>query len=130
MGNLLTTAELAVADMIRLANDFDFTPSVALACQVLTRKTIAAKAVIATAEKALEVTGGAGIYRKLGLERLLRAVHGVQFHPLPEKRQLLFTGRVALGLDPVRQPAEAARRAARVSLGGRGTGGRRSGVEG
>src|SRR3546814_19057534 len=26
MENLLTTAELAVADMIRLANDFDFTP--------------------------------------------------------------------------------------------------------
>src|SRR3546814_2543855 len=33
MENLLTTAELAVADMIRLANDFDFTPSVALACR-------------------------------------------------------------------------------------------------
>jgi hypothetical protein len=32
---------------------------------------------------------------------LLRDVHGVQFHPLPEKRQLLFTGRLALGLAPV-----------------------------
>src|SRR3546814_13989419 len=91
--------------MIRLANDFDFPPSVALACQVLTRKTIAAKAVIATAEQALEVTGGAGIYRKLGLERLLRDVHGVQFPPLPAKRQLPFTGRGALGLDPPATPA-------------------------
>lgn len=112
LGNLLTTAELAVADMVRLANEFDFTPSVELASQVLTRKTIAAKAVIATAEKALEVTGGAGLYRKLGLERLLRDAHGAQFHPLPEKRQLLFTGRVALGLDPVGEVQEKARRAA------------------
>lgn len=112
MENLLATAEMAVADMIRLANDFDFTPTVELASQVLVRKTIAAKAVIATAEKALEVTGGAGLYRKLGLERLLRDAHGAQFHPLPEKRQLLFTGRVAMGLDPVGQTVEAARRAA------------------
>src|SRR3546814_7626581 len=61
----------------------------------------AAKAVIAAAEKALEATGGAGMFRKLGLERLLRDAHGAQFHPLPEKRQQLFTGRLALGLDPV-----------------------------
>jgi acyl-CoA dehydrogenase len=112
MENLLTTAEMAVADMVRLANGFDFTPSVELASSVLVRKTIAAKAVLATAEKALEVTGGAGLYRKLGLERLLRDVHGAQFHPLPAKRQLLFTGRVALGLDPVGQTQEKARRAA------------------
>jgi acyl-CoA dehydrogenase len=112
MENLLTTAELAVADMIRLANGFDFAPSTELANKALVRKTIAAKAVLATAEKALEVTGGAGLYRKLGLERLLRDVHGVQFHPLPEKRQLLFTGRVAMGLDPVGQTQEKARRAA------------------
>src|SRR3546814_19600880 len=70
-----------------------------------------------------DLTGGAGIYRKLGLERLLRDVHGVQFHPLPEKRQLLFTGRVALGLDPVGNTAEAPRRAARVLLRGCGPGG-------
>jgi acyl-CoA dehydrogenase len=65
------------------------------------RKTIAAESVIATAEKALEAAGGAGFYRKTGLERLLRDLHGAQFHPLPAKRQHLFTGRVALGLDPI-----------------------------
>jgi acyl-CoA dehydrogenase len=31
----------------------------------------------------------------------LRDVHGAQFHPLPEKRQQLFTGRLAMGLEPV-----------------------------
>ncbi len=98
---LLTTAQMARADMIRLANNFDFTPSVELASEVLTRKTICAKAVIAAAEKALEATGGAGFYRKTGLERLLRDAHGAQFHPLPEKRQQLFTGRASMGLDPV-----------------------------
>jgi acyl-CoA dehydrogenase len=113
MENLLATAEIAVEDMIRLANGFDFTPSVELASKVLVRKTIAAKAVIATAEKALEVAGGAGLFRKLGLERLLRDAHGAQFHPLPEKRQQLFTGRIAMGLDPVSgQAAEQNRRAA------------------
>ena len=99
--NLLTTARLALGDMVRIANEFDFEPTVDTADSVLVRKTIAARAVIATVEKALEVCGGAGFYRKLGLERLLRDAHGAQFHPLPEKRQQLFTGRLALGLDPI-----------------------------
>ncbi len=101
MDNLLTTAQMAREDMIRLANNFNFAPSVELASSVLTRKTICANAVIATAEKALEATGGAGFYRKTGLERLLRDAHASQFHPLPEKRQQLFSGRLAMGLDPV-----------------------------
>ena len=101
MDNLLTTAQMAREDMIRLANNFNFAPSVELASKVLTRKTICANAVIATAEKALEATGGAGFYRKTGLERLLRDAHASQFHPLPEKRQQLFSGRLAMGLDPV-----------------------------
>lgn len=113
LDNLLTTAQIAVDDMVRLANGFDFTPTVELAGQLLTRKTIAANAVIATAEKAMEVAGGAGMFRKLGIERLLRDAHGAQYHPLPEKRQQLFTGRLALGLDPVSgKPLEAAREAA------------------
>ncbi len=27
--------------------------------------------------------------------------HSAQFHPLPEKRQHLFTGKLALGQDPI-----------------------------
>jgi acyl-CoA dehydrogenase len=37
----------------------------------------------------------------MGLERLLRDIHAAQFHPLQAKRQHRFTGRFALGLDPV-----------------------------
>ncbi len=99
--NELTTAQLAVDSMVAITNDWDFQPVPETANQILVRKTIAAKAILATAEKALEAVGGAGFFRRLGLERLLRDVHGAQFHPLPEKRQHLFTGRLALGLDPI-----------------------------
>ncbi len=99
--NLLTTARLAVDDMVRIANDYEFEATLETANAMLVRKTIAANAVIATAEKALEMSGGAGFFRKFGLERLLRDAHAAQFHPLQQKRQHHFTGRLALGLDPI-----------------------------
>lgn len=99
--NTLTTAQLALDAMIGIADDWQFDATPETANAILIRKTIAANAVIATVEKALETAGGAGFYSKLGLERLLRDAHGVQFHPLPEKRQQQFTGRLALGLDPI-----------------------------
>jgi alkylation response protein AidB-like acyl-CoA dehydrogenase len=113
METLLTTAQIAHQDMMRLANNFDFEPTVEIASQMLTRKTICAKHVMATCEKALEATGGSGFFRKLGLERFLRDSHGAQSHPLPEKRQQMFTGRHALGLDPVPLPTETPAPAAR-----------------
>jgi acyl-CoA dehydrogenase len=99
--NQLTTAQLAVDSMVAITNDWDFQPVPETANAILVRKTIAAKAIIATVEKALETAGGPGFYQALGLERLLRDAHGVQFHPLPEKRQQMFTGRLAMGLDPI-----------------------------
>ncbi|MBR0670095.1 acyl-CoA dehydrogenase family protein [Neoroseomonas soli] len=99
--NELTTAQLATDDMVRLADDLNFSMGLDVTDAILVRKTIAATHVIATVEKALEAAGGAGFYRRLGLERLLRDAHGAQFHPLPAKRQQRFTGRVALGLDPI-----------------------------
>ena len=80
--NELTTAQLAIDDMVRLANDLDFAMSLEVANAILVRKTIVAEHVLATVEKALEAAGGAGFYRKAGLERLLRDAHGAQFHPL------------------------------------------------
>jgi acyl-CoA dehydrogenase len=101
MSNLMTTAQLAVKDMISLANNYDFEPTLENANATLIRKTIATNALMATGEKALELAGGIGFYRGFGLERLVRDMHAAQFHPLPEKQQQLFTGRVALGLEPV-----------------------------
>jgi acyl-CoA dehydrogenase len=105
LSNELTTAQLALDDMVRLANDLDFAMTLDMANAVLVRKTIAAEHVLATAEKALEAAGGAGFYRKTGLERLLRDAHAAQFHPLSGKRQHRFTGRIALGLDPIADAA-------------------------
>lgn len=104
----LTAARLACDDMVRIANDLDFEATDATADAILVRKSLAANAVLAAAEKALELAGGAGFLRRTGIERLLRDVHGAQFHPLPEKRQQGFTGRRALGLAPVAGPAAAA----------------------
>lgn len=99
--NHLTTAQLAVDSMVALANDLVFQPSNELSSAMLVRKTIAANAVIAASAKALEVVGGSAYLRTNGIERLLRDSYGAQFHPLPERKQQEFTGRVALGLDPV-----------------------------
>jgi acyl-CoA dehydrogenase len=79
--------------------------SLALSDAMLVRKTLVAEHVLMTCEKALEAAGGAGFYRKARLERLLRDAHGAPFHPLPAKRQHRFTGRIALGLDPITDAA-------------------------
>jgi alkylation response protein AidB-like acyl-CoA dehydrogenase len=99
--NALTSAQLAWQDMLRLADDYRFEPAIATTDAVLVRKTLMASACIATVGKAMDVAGGAGFFRDLGLERLFRDVRASHFHPLPEARQQRFTGRVALGLDPL-----------------------------
>jgi len=101
LANHLTVVQLAVDDMVRLAADLETLMSLDVTNAVLVRKTIAAEHVLATVEKALEAASGAGFYRKAELERLLRDAHAAQFHPLSAKRQHRFTGRIALGLDPI-----------------------------
>jgi len=86
--------------MIDTAANYNFPPVDQTANAIFIRKTITARAAILTVEKAMEVVGGGAFFRSLGLERLLRDVHGALCHPLHEKRQHLFTGRLALGLDP------------------------------
>ena len=44
-------------------SDYDFEPTLDTANRVLVRKTVAAKAALATAEKALEAAGGRGFFR-------------------------------------------------------------------
>jgi len=105
LANELVTAQLATDDMVRLANDLDFAMTLDVTDAVLVRKTIVAQHVLAAVEKALEASGGAGFYRNIGLERLLRDAHAAPFHPLSGKRQHRFTGRVALGLDPIADAA-------------------------
>jgi alkylation response protein AidB-like acyl-CoA dehydrogenase len=96
MYNELTTAELNVKDMKRIANNFDFKPIDQNGQDILMRKTNAANASIKVVEKAMEIVGGQGFYRSFGLERLLRDVQAAKYHPLQEKDQLQFTGEYIL----------------------------------
>ena len=99
--NAHTTAVVAIDSMIEAANNLQFVPEIERTSAAMVRKTIAADALLLTVEKALEIAGGSGIFRSGTLERLVRDMHAVQFHPLQAKRQMRFTGRVRLGLDPV-----------------------------
>ena len=101
MTNALVTAQMALQGMIDTAASYHFAAVDEIANAMIIRKTISARAAILTVEKAMEVVGGAAFFRSLGLERLFRDVQGALYHPLHEKRQHLFTGRLALGLDPV-----------------------------
>ncbi|HYU78597.1 MAG TPA: acyl-CoA dehydrogenase family protein, partial [Vicinamibacterales bacterium] len=101
MDNALVTGQMAVREMVELCADYTFAPEVATANAIFVRKTIAAESLRLAVEKALETVGGGGLFRSMGLERLLRDIHAAQFHPLQAKRQHRFTGRLALGLDPV-----------------------------
>ena len=103
MENALTTADLAVDDMIRLVNEFDFSADLDAANEMVKRKTIAAAACKETAAKAVEACGGPGYLRPFGIECLLRDVMASHFHPLQEKRQHLFTGSLAMGKEPPSQ---------------------------
>ena len=99
--NSLTTAQMAFREMVELTNGYDFEPALPRCSRMLVRKTIATNAILATANRALELVGGRGLFRRGLLERLVRDAQGARFHPLPERQQLSFTGQVELGLSPV-----------------------------
>ncbi len=103
-----TSATTALDALVANANEFDFEPDVGRADTALRNKTLCARAVRDTVEAAFAVAGGRAFYRGgAGLERLLRDSFGAGLHPLPEARQRLFTGRLALGMDPVGDRAQA-----------------------
>lgn len=97
--NARTLAHVAWDDMVRLNADYTCTPSLALSSAQLSRKTLVASAVRRALDLAVQITGGSAYYRASKLERLWRDAQGSQFHALPERRQLQFTARLALGLD-------------------------------
>lgn len=101
MGNRLTAARDTVRAMVDAADDLRFDNSLAVASASLTRKTLATQAVTDVARLALELGGGAAYQRTSGIERLFRDAHASLYHPLPEAEQEVFSGRLALGLDPI-----------------------------
>ncbi len=97
----LTAARLAVREMIALGNNYDFEPSLERSKLVYEYKTLCTRSALGAVDRAMEIGSGPAFFRSLGLERLFRDVQGTRFHPFQEKRQYVFSGRVALGLDPV-----------------------------
>lgn len=95
--NELTSAKWALQHMISTAEMSQ--PSFEVTNQVMTGRTLVAKAVLNVADLAMEIAGGSAFYRKLGLEKLFRDVQGVRYHPLREEAQRKLSGQLALGWD-------------------------------
>jgi alkylation response protein AidB-like acyl-CoA dehydrogenase len=93
----LMAARLAVASMMQTAQSPKFTAETTNA--LFTARTLAARHAIHTVEKAMEIAGGGAFFRARGLERLFRDIQAARYHPLQEKPQQLYAGRMALGLD-------------------------------
>ena len=100
MDTELLVAQAALEDMIALASS-DYAPDVAKADLTFKRKTIIARALVRVGYLAMETAGGGSFFRAMGLERCIRDIQGVRFHPFHERRQYQFSGRIALGLEPV-----------------------------
>ena len=97
MENCWTTAEMALDRLIRIAQNEQ--PGAETTGRIMSARTIAGDAAIRTVEHAIEIVGGAAYFREFGLERAFRDVQGARFHPLQRTPQLLYAGRLALGLD-------------------------------
>jgi acyl-CoA dehydrogenase len=103
MQNELTTARLAHEDMIRMVDNLAFAPDISITDAVLTRKSVAAKAAKAVVELASDIAGGGGFFRDHPMERIIRDIRAIHFHPLPERIQQNFSGRLAIGLTAIEE---------------------------
>ncbi|HEV8534898.1 MAG TPA: acyl-CoA dehydrogenase family protein [Candidatus Limnocylindria bacterium] len=100
MDTELANARMAWEQMVAFGAT-DYEPSISSSDAVYKRKTIFSRAAVRSVYLAMEVTGGGSFFRSVGLERAFRDIQGIRFHPMHERRQYQFSGRVALGLDPV-----------------------------
>jgi alkylation response protein AidB-like acyl-CoA dehydrogenase len=96
METQLSAARLALGDMLTCAATEE--PGSETTNRIMIGRTLLARAAIATVEKAMLAAGGAGFYRKTGLERIWRDVQAARYHPLQEPAQARLAARVALGL--------------------------------
>jgi alkylation response protein AidB-like acyl-CoA dehydrogenase len=97
LDNELTAANLALQHMISTA--IVSQPSFKTTNQIMTGRTLVAKAVLNIVDQAMEITGGSAFYRTVGLEKLFRDAQGVRYHPLREEAQRKLSGQLALGWD-------------------------------
>jgi acyl-CoA dehydrogenase len=106
----LATARLALDDMFAAASTN--APGAATTNRVMLGRGIVADAVLDVVDLALEIGGGAAFYRDAGLERRFRDAQACRYHPLQERVQREYAGRLALGLDVDAPPGHALQAAA------------------
>lgn len=83
------------------AAELDFTPDLDRASRSVQAKTVLGESCVRVVDKAMELAGGFSFFRRGELERLMRDARAAPYHPLQPKRQHLFSGRIALGMDPL-----------------------------
>lgn len=93
----LRGAQLAHAGMIATVKGGN--PGAATTNEIMIGRTLVARHALAAVDAAMEVAGGAAMYRDNGLERRFRDIQGARYHPMQTGPQAAYTGRVALGLD-------------------------------
>ena len=101
MDTELANAQAAYDDMVATAKGLDYTPSHGLSNISYKRKTIFSRSATRAVSCAMEAVGGGSFFRAAGIERAFRDIQGIRFPPWHERRSYLFSGRIALGLDPV-----------------------------
>ena len=92
----LAAARYALADMVDCAAHGE--PGPETTSRIMTGRTLVARHAIRAVEKAMEAAGGAGFYRKTGLERIFRDIQAARYHPLQAGPQAEYAGAMALGL--------------------------------
>jgi alkylation response protein AidB-like acyl-CoA dehydrogenase len=73
-------------------------PSAKTVNDIMTARQLVGRHAIATVEQAIELAGGAGFYRGVGLERRFRDIQGARYHVLRTAQQQDYAGSIALGL--------------------------------
>lgn len=92
----LMAARLALGGMLAVVAEN--APTADTVNRVMMGRVLAARHVLRVGELALEAAGGAGFYRRGGVERRVRDLQGARFHPMREGPQAEYAGRMALGM--------------------------------
>jgi alkylation response protein AidB-like acyl-CoA dehydrogenase len=95
MDTALCAARLAHRHMVSVA-EHDL-PSAATINAVMTGRRLVEESALRTVERAMDLAGGTGFYRRAELERLFRDIQAVRYHPLHKEAQTAFAGAMALG---------------------------------
>jgi acyl-CoA dehydrogenase len=91
----LATARMALADMLAASDEARGAETTS---RIMTGRQIAGTAAIRTVELALDLAGGRGFFRSMGLEKLFRDIQAARYHPLKSADQQVLAGRLALGV--------------------------------